>query len=232
MNRLHTMLVYAGGAPILCGAIFALFHFGASLWPNIYRNLEIVGILGTLALVALMSAPLSGVRPFTHVPLDGRWWEYLVFGVTASLLGIVSCLLMLCPTVVIPIIIPIKLLQSWVLSSGATLITALITFPVVFVCTSVAFAAVYLWALVNGKGNLVRNQKPLYSGAVGEGWPFTEVYYFSLSTMLKGSPQYEGSGACRWIALAEIAVARLLEIGIVTVGIGAILKRAVPQLPH
>jgi hypothetical protein len=103
--------------------------------------------------------------------------------------------------------------------------TALIAFPTVFGTSSVAFTAVYIILMVNKKGNLVRNQKPLYSGVIGEGWPFAETYYFSVSTMLKGTPQYEGTGWCRWVALAQITVARLIEITIVTLGIGAILKR-------
>jgi hypothetical protein len=85
--------------------------------------------------------------------------------------------------------------------------------------------------MVKAKGNLVRKGEDLYSGRAGERWPFQEAYYFSLSTMVKGTPLYEGTGWCRWVALAEIAAARILEIGMVTVGIGAILKRGAGPHP-
>jgi hypothetical protein len=86
--------------------------------------------------------------------------------------------------------------------------------------------------IVNKKGNLIRtkDKADLYTGKVGEGWPFLEVYYFSLSTMVKGSPQYEATGWCRWAALFEVIVSRVLEAVIVTVGIGVIVKRGL--LPH
>jgi hypothetical protein len=149
----------------------------------------------------------------------------MVLGFTTGLLAVSSFMSVLCATVVLPILIPLKLLNVYVLGPAATVQTALFVFPAVFFTSSVAFTAVYLALILNRKGNLVRNQKPLYSGTIGEGWPFVEIYYFSISTMLKGTPQYEGTGWCRWIALAQITVARLLEIAIVTLGIGAILKR-------
>ena len=133
----------------------------------------------------------------------------------------------MCVVFVVPVLLPLKALSVYVLGDRATLLSALLAFPIVFLTTSIAFAAVYIGLMVKQKGNLVRNQNLLYSGKRGEGWPFVETYYFSLSTMVKGSPQYEAIGWCRWAALAEVTVGRLLEVAIVTVGIGAILKRGV-----
>jgi hypothetical protein len=50
--------------------------------------------------------------------------------------------------------------------------------------------------------------------------------------MVKGSPQYEASGWCRWVAILQVLVSRLLELAIVTVGFNLILRRSFAALSH
>jgi|SRR6266566_1169519 hypothetical protein len=195
-------------------------------WTQIYDHLEIITIIGTALFMVTMRFSIPPERrPFTYIPLDAHWWEYPIFYLTAAIFSLSSLIFISCAAIGLPILVPLKFLRVYVLGPKATLGTALVAFPVVFLTTSIAFAVVYMALMVQGKGNLIRNESPLYTGKPGVGWPLAETYYFSLSTMVKGTPQYEGTGWCRWVALAQVTVARLLEVAIVTVGIGAILKR-------
>jgi hypothetical protein len=102
-------------------------------------------------------------------------------------------------------LLPYKLLSNYVLSPDATLLTALVAFPFVFLTSSVAFTMGYVALIQSGKGNPTKDKAALYTA--GGSWSLVEVFYFSLSTMVKGTPQYEATGWCRWTALAEITAA-------------------------
>jgi hypothetical protein len=113
-----------------------------------------------------------------------------------------------------------------VLGPHATITGALISFPLIVATSSVSFMALYGLAIATGKGNLFRDKQPLWDKGPEKAWPLGEVYYFSLSTMMKGTTQYDATGWCRWLAILQVTLARLLEVAVVTIGIGAILKRA------
>jgi hypothetical protein len=223
-----TRVVTFVGAVVYLATFYAVFRYRLLSWRGFYDHLELIGPIALIVvLLALKYDSLGTRRPFNFVPPDGSWWEYVVFGITAAVFGMISIAAMICAAAILPFLLPIKVMLIYVLGQDATLVSALIAFPLVFLTISLVFAAIYLWLMLRNKGHLNKSNQPLYTGKAGEGWPFVEVYYFSLSTMLKGAPQYEASGWCRWVALGEIAIARLLEVGIVTVGIGAILKRGV-----
>jgi len=229
MSVAQKIVVYFSVTAVLVG-VSLLLYFHLPSWSTLYDWIEVIGIGGTAIFATLLRLPLKDQRPFFHVPPNAKWWENLVFGATSGLLalaipvGIVSVLFLL------PIVIPFKALSVYVLGPQASLLSAILAFPIVYATTSIAFTAVYIGLMVNQKGNLKRNDALLYS-ADGP-WPFLEIYYFSLSTMVKGSPQYEATNWCRWVALAEVTVGRLLDVAIVTVGIGAILKRSLGVGPH
>jgi hypothetical protein len=188
--------------------------------------LELIGIAGTAVFLLLVRLPsTSEIRPFNHVPPEASWWEYMVFGATMAIFAPLTFISIASVVIVLPVLIPFKMLRVYVLGPSATLTSALVALPLVFLTISICFSALYIWLLVKEKGNLVRNQVPLYAAKPFEPLPFAETYYFSLSTMVKGTPQYEATGWCRWVALLEITVSRLLEVAVVTIGIGTILKR-------
>lgn len=219
------------GAATVVGLLAWLLYGHLPSWSGIYDWIELIAVIGTVIFVAVVRLPFEK-RPFFHIPPEAHWWECLVFGGTSALLFPAIYLAIVCVAILLPLVVPFKALSVYVLGTHATLLSALLAFPIVFATTSIAFTAVYIGLMVKQKGNLVRNQTPLYSAKNGTGWPFLETYYFSLSTMVKGTPQYEATGWCRWVALAEITVGRLLEVAIVTVGIGAILKRSLGVGPH
>jgi len=196
-------------------------------WERIYRYVEPIAVSGVLALFVLLRLPVAG--PFDFVLFVTSWWRVVYSAIVGGVGSVLALWVVLCAVIVWPLLLPYKLLIRDVLSGDATLFSALVAFPVVFLASSVAFTIVYLALIQGGRGNLTKDKVPLYTP--GASWPIVEMFYFSLSTMVKGTPQYEATGWVRWTALVEITSARLLEVGIVTVGIGSILKRGLGG-PH
>lgn len=224
-----TLFMFVGFSAIFILVGFALsrshvdwHHFS----EQVFRYAEIIAIAGTLLFLLLTFAPdaLTGKRPFFTVPWDGRWWEFVVFGASLCTFILIYTPLLLCASVMLPIVTPFKALRLYVLGPTATLFSAFVSVPIVFLTTSVAFAIVYVILIDAERGNLVRAGQPLNPRIPGKGWSPFEAFYFSVSTMLKGSPQYEASGWCRWVAVLEVLVSRLLELAIVTVGFNIILR--------
>jgi hypothetical protein len=139
---------------------------------------------------------------------------------------------MICTTVVLPVIVPAVLLYKYFFGPAVTITAAFLAFPCVFITTGLLFAILFTILINTGKGNLVKASQPLYPGVPGEGWSPVEVLYFSVSTLIKGAPQYEASGWCRWLALVEVLVGRLLELAMVTIGFAIIIKQNIPAGPH
>jgi hypothetical protein len=215
--------------------------FGAMMFPHlvlrdlpgfVFRHAEFIGIGGTLLLPLLLRITEIQKRPFSGVPWEGRWWEFLFFGAFGGLISLMTTLLILCAGIVLPIIVPLKALRVYVLGPTATLFSAFVSMPIVFLTTSLVFAIIYVVLIDTKKGNLVRAGQPLYSGIPGVGWSPLEALYFSVSTMVKGSPQYEASGWCRWVAILEVLISRLLELATVTVGFNIILRHDLMSSPH
>ena len=104
------------GALTLFAALFAVsIYIGlpAPSWDGIYRHLEMIGIAGLAVFIALMRVPFEGRRPFTYVPLEGSWWEFLVIGAASTALASLILLSMLAVIVVLPILVPFKLLDTF-----------------------------------------------------------------------------------------------------------------------
>jgi hypothetical protein len=218
--------VYLGSVLALAPLIYLAkrhLHLTTLFW--IFDHVELVGIGGLAVYLALVATSTSKL-PLDGLPWEAPWWKFLLFGVELMIFSVVALAATLCAVVAIPILLPIKLLMVRVLGRSATIAGALLSFPLILASTSVTFAALYGVAIGTGKGNLVRDRVPLYDKAPGKPWPLGEVYYFSLSTMVKGSTQYDATGWCRWLALLQVTLARLLEVAVVTIGIGAILRRA------
>ena len=227
MAKLKTALIFL---PIVvlygAGAYYVIRFWRFIHWGFAYDYMEVITLIGLLLFFGLQYLePTLLRRPFGHVPPEASWWEYLVFGMSVSVFAGLWWIALLAVAAIVLLPLPAKWMMTYVLGEHATITSAIFAFPLIFCFVSVTFTGIYLWFMTHEMGNLTRNNKDLYSGLPGVGWPFAETYYFSLSTMLKGAPQYEATGWCRWIALAEIAVARIMEIAIVTVGIGLIVRR-------
>src|SRR5207244_3720911 len=105
-------------------------HFHFPRWTQIFDHAEWIGILGTIALLLMLRTPQVPVlRPFTHVPPAGRWWEYVVFGLSLAVWIVITVVPMICFVIVLPIVIPFKLLSVYVLGPRATLASALLALP-------------------------------------------------------------------------------------------------------
>jgi hypothetical protein len=218
--------VYLGTVLTLAPLIFLAkrhLHLAALVW--IFDHVELVGIGGLAVYLALVATSTQKL-PLDGLPWEAPWWKFLLFGVELMVFSVVALAATLCAVIAIPIVLPLKLLMVRVLGPSATIAGALLSFPVILATTSVSFMALYWLAIVMGKGNLMRDKLPLYEKGLGKPWPLGEVYYFSLSTMVKGASQYDATGWCRWLSLLEVTLVRLLEVAVVTIGIGAILKRA------
>ncbi len=194
-----------------------------------YENVEVIGLLSLLLM--LSTVPLTrlviGRRPFTHLPFDARLWECVVFGVSFITLAVSSSLVFIGALVVLPLLVPIKVILTYVLGDNANLATALVSIPIVFSCVGLAFSVCHVLCLQTGRGNLVSDIGSLLPEP-RSGIRVGEVLYYSLATMLGAeSPGYEPRGLCRWVTLLQLTVAKIIEILIVGVGIAVIVTKAV-----
>ena len=131
-------------------------------------------------------------------------------------------------TAIVSPVFGLKLLYTYILGPTATLYSAFLSFPAVFITVGLAFATLYIISIDSGNGTLVKGNLALDTSIPRKDWSLVEVFYFSLSTLLKGAPQYEASGWCRWIALTEVLIGRLLELAIVTIGFANIIRHSIP----
>lgn len=218
------IVAYGSVASVPIG-LWLRYHLDAGMaWTWLYDHVEIVGPVGGLLFLLLLDLPSGDEMAFRFIPFALPWWRYLAFGISSALLMLGILASLVCVVLVLPVLLPIKLLQVDVLGPNATLSSAIVALPLAFATTSGAFALAFLTLMVKNRGNLVRDEVPLYDAEAGGPWPLGEIFYYSLSTMLKGSQRYEATGWCRWLALVEIISGRLLEVLIVTIGIGVIIK--------
>src|SRR5689334_1177021 len=119
--------VYVGFVPALCVfTALAAWMVRDSTYRFVYQYAEVIGpvCLVAIGLLARPNLLPANKRPWTWVPPDGRWWEYLVFGVTASSVGILSLIIAGGAVVVLSMVLPFKLLTVYVFGSHASLTSA------------------------------------------------------------------------------------------------------------
>jgi hypothetical protein len=163
---------------------------GLQVWGWLLHHaiwLSLGGLMVFCVLVRLEIENRLGVEGW-----DKPWWRYLLSGFLGALWGELLAASMLGTCVALPVLLPVELLQVYVLGPHATIRSAIATLPIVFASVSAAFTLLYLAILVNRKGNLVstRDKAALYDTNRPGPLPLLEVYYFSVSTMVKASPQY------------------------------------------
>ena len=232
-NNLAFFVGGAIGVLVAGGQVFRLF---AKTTPEFwYARMEQFVAVG-VAWSAVGLWLLVKFTPPNGLADDAPWWKYFVAGLVWMPCMCIALLPGVTSIFCIGFWIPAKLLRERVLSTEATLVSALWSFPAIYAGISVAFALVYVVMSDGGHGTLVTKvegkvlpigRKETVVGLSG----ILEVYYFSLATMVRGPQTFEPVGLCRWVALLQIIVARLLEIAIVSVGISVIVRRAWPTSP-
>lgn len=199
---------------------------GVGAW--IYDSAEWLGPVAVLVLLTVSWLMDRLQRPFTHVPPDGAWWEFIVFGACAISMALLLLVSMLTALLLFTILFPVKAILVHTLGPQATVASALVAIPLAYFGVGLAFTLLYLTLLLSGCGNMLKNSVPLFPAAQSTGWlpAAWDTFHFSLATMLGADTAgVSASGAIRWLALGQSFVAKALEIVIVGVGITLILGR-------
>jgi hypothetical protein len=168
------------------------------------------------------------IRPLTHVPPEGWWWEFLVIGAFGSSMIVLLFLSAGGVLILLPIILPIKAIVTYALGPGATLASAIVALPMAYFGVGLAFALLYVVVAATGKGNVTKDGAPLFPGSHQAGYlpAVGDTLFFSLATMLgSDTGGLAVTGTLRWVTLAQATAAKAIEIAIVGVGITLILNR-------
>lgn len=189
----------------------------------IFNYCEIIGI-ASLGLFPL-SFKIIGRRPFTHVPPEGSLWEYVVMGFSSYFIGIICLAIYIGVFAVLPILVPLKVIYVYTLSTKANLVSALVAIPIIILSLSFAFSIVNFVCMVKGKGMILFKGEKLLNGApLFEG--LKNLFYFSLLTMLGNSASaFELEGWCRWVAVIQSIATKIFELVILGVAIGLIVNK-------
>ncbi len=121
-------------------------------WDRIYRYAELIAGSGIVAFFVLLRLPIS--EPFDSLLFPASFWEWLYSAITAALASVLAIRAVLTAVIVWPLLLPYKLLTGYVLSADATLFSAPVAFPLVFLASSVAFTIVYLALIARRQGEL------------------------------------------------------------------------------
>jgi len=212
-------------APVAIGLCF--FFLRVSLrW--VFDQSIIFGLCSLLAWPGLEKLAGWDRRPFTDVPFEAPPWEFMVLGATAAVGMLLMGAGLAGALVVIPVLVPLKVLSSWVLGDHASLAKATLSLPIVYLAASVGFAAIYVALIAKSFGNLSRAGSEFHQAGPGKPWPSPiEPLYFSLCTMIGVGAGWEPTGTCRWVAVFQAAAAKLLEVLIVVIGLALLLQRTV-----
>ena len=195
----------------------------------VWHWLELI-FLGAVTGAVAISAALGslGTRRFVnHIPLGASWWEFVVTGaVSFGLVLVLACtaaagLLGLA-------LLPVKVLTEYVLGAHASLWSAVVSVPVLFLFVTVPFGIAYATlcaqrrGVIEFRGRRILDATPI----VLDGGSLGLLAYLSASVLLTGSAEgYTLYGTCRWIALLQALAGKLLEFVIAGVGLGLILNR-------
>jgi hypothetical protein len=223
--------VYVGFVPAVCGFATLVAWFARdSRYQLIYKYAELIGptCLVALGFLGRPNFPPDNKRPWTWVPPDGKWWEYLIFGVTGSSFAMVTLSVTAGAVIVVPILLPFKLLTVYVFGSHASLTSAVVSVPLVSAAVGLLFALLYGFLVINDRGNFLESGQPVYEPARGRGFTATDLCQFSLSIMFDVDSSWEPVGWCKWMVLAQAAVTKLLEIAVVGIGVALIIERLKP----
>jgi hypothetical protein len=201
---------------------------------SIYGNVEWLAplfLVTSLAIfwVEVRLSELPEKRPFTFVPLDGSWWEYLVFGITSSLRA-VKFIQAVVAILLVPVVLPCKLVAYYILGSSSTLIKLTVSIPVVVLSINLLFSIAFFFFINNGRGELLGEEGSLLKlpsgGAGGSVGDLAQLYYFSCLAFLgTGFGEYRPTGYCRLVVLIAVLVGRLLEIVVISVGTSVLVER-------
>lgn len=237
-ERLSSLLVFGGLtfglASIGSSVLFLLDKAGLTeqqLVTTIYGNVEwLAPVSLVICVIAFMIAErlseLPERRPFNFVPLDGSWWEYLVIGTVGSL-GSFVVFPMLFALIVVPIILPYKLIAYYILGSSSTLIKLAVSVPVVIFAINVMFSVAFISTIQNEKGELIGDEGSLAKPGFGRGLrDVAQVYYFSCLAFLgTGFGEYRPTGYCRVVVLLAVILGRLLELVVISIGASLLVDR-------
>ncbi len=191
-----------------------------------YSHVEWLGFL-SLVLFYLLVFRIDLPSHFETAPKASRLASFGV-GLRAGPLLLAFLVLGFGAFIVLPTVAPFKVIYEYTLSPAASLRSALTAIPLVLFAVSLGFALVYLVAARRGLGNLLVNGRGLFADFETKGIlpSFREAMHFSLATMVSGgSADTAAAGWCRWIAIVQSLVGKVIEVVIVGAGIGLIVTR-------
>ena len=229
MNLLNQLLVFLGLAAGLI--VLALggwrvvralsFRHRSPINRLLYDRVEWVGPLSLLlTFAALLTDDIPSIRPFTFVPLDGSWWEYLVFGLTTSWFGVLTTACLFGPLALVGLALPWKLVSRHILSKSTTLQRVALAAIGVFLGISIVVTLALLIVIAGNGGELVGSQGSLFREGNYGLTALGNTYYFSaLAVLGAGFGEYEPTGLCRPVVLATVMLGKVLEIAVIATGV-------------
>jgi hypothetical protein len=225
-ERFMSVFMAIGALPLLYafGLACAWFFRKHGLTP-VYHYAEVVSVISLLLCLVMANVDMSSKRPWTHVPSDGAWWEFIIFGATVGVFGPLTLILMIGTFLILPVLLPFKILREYVFGSQATLVSAVVAVPLIAAATGFLFMMLYLFLMTKGRGSMRKDSQSIYDNKPGQGWPIADVLHFSLATMLDADTTVEPTGWCRWAALIQAAIAKVIEIIVVAIGVTLIIER-------
>lgn len=207
-------------------------HMKAS-FAFLFDYIEIISSGCFIILLILLGIPIRSQRPFFHVPWEAAWWEFFIFGITTTIFSLVYLVSLVGGLIVLPLIVPIKVIYVYAFGPHANLLKAVIAIPIVIFTVGLAFTIVYVTCILKGRGALLDKGTDLYTDWKKRGLDQAALstFYFSVSTFLGGfATPYEPQGWCRWIALVQLVVGKILEVVLIGVGIAILITKM--SVPH
>jgi hypothetical protein len=236
-SRTDTLALFGFVAPAVGLFFLVMWAVPSDAWTAAPQLLfDYSGWIG-MAFVALLLISIAIIQrvdiPFIRVATSAPWWQHIVFGlfgfyiITSAIVGMFGFIVLL------GCVWPWKMVYLFMHDyKEQTLMSVIVAVPLVFACVGGLFAAMYGVGLTRLKGNLRQNGTLYNVPDLGKpSYEMPDLLYLSWCTMLGADSGYETLGVCRWIALMETLVAKLLEIVIIAVGLGIVVNRLAGAQP-
>jgi|GEM_PF-6670804 len=198
----------------------------------LFAYMEIISVACFIFLLILAIGSPPEQRPFFSVPWEGAWWEFIVFGMTRAGFALVYSISIIGSLIFLPLLVPLKVIYVYSLGPNASLFKAVAAIPIVIFTVSMAFTIIYATCILKEKGTLRDKGTNLYTDWRTHGivHSIMSTFYFSVTTFLGGfATPYEPQGWCKWIALFQLVVGKVLEVVLVGIGIAIIITRMSPH---
>lgn len=230
MASRNETLVWIGALVAFFGSAWSVVRAVTHLLGGIARTLSwlfdwavIIGLVSLATLVAFaVFSTGKNRRPFNFVPVEARWWEYLVFGLTFGFSSVAAILVCAGVFFVLPVLAPFRAVTMGALSREATVTTAILSLPTAWLGLAAAFCYIYAFATAARWGALEIGGRKLFATNVPLYWDLLPAFQFSVATLLNSSAtEVRAVAGAQWVVLIQVACGRLLEV--ITIGVGVAL---------